>query len=83
MAAQVLVSPMELVLGGDYTFRPPLTCFLPVRLENKGGPSEVLPDPAGNSGDFAGILGTDGFVELSAEPTEFSRGEIVPFWPWL
>ena len=83
MAAQVLVSPVELVLGGDYTFRPPLTCFLPVRLENKGGPSEVLPDPAGNSGDFAGILGTDGFVELSAEPTEFSRGEIVPFWPWL
>ncbi len=83
MAGQPLREPLEHALARAYAFKPPLTCFLPVRLENADGAVQAVPDPAGNSGDFAGILGTDGFVELPAEPAEFAAGETVPFWPWL
>ena len=83
MAGQVLREPLMHVLGQGFTFKPPLTCFLPVRLENGNATVQAIPDPAGNSGDFAGILGTDGFVELSREPSVFSAGESVPFWPWI
>jgi molybdopterin molybdotransferase len=34
------------------------------------------------SGDFAGLIDTDGFIELPADKTEFPAGTIVPFTPW-
>ena len=74
---------LELPLQEPYTFRPPLTNFLPVKIQNGITGPAAKPHPAGNSGDFAGILGTDGFVELPADKTEFDGGFVVPFWPWL
>lgn len=75
--------PRERVrLAKPVTFRSKLTYFLPVRLAtNAAGERQALPDPSNTSGDFAGLVGTDGFVELPPEE-EFPAGRIVPFWPW-
>jgi molybdopterin molybdotransferase len=70
-------------LATPVTFRPPVAFFLPVALAN--GPQGRLlatPDPVNTSGDFAGLVGTDGFVELAAEQTEFPVGHLAPFRPW-
>jgi molybdopterin molybdotransferase len=66
------------------TFKPPLAHLLPVRLSS--GPHGELraePAPGNTSGDFAGLLGTDGFVELPAGPKEFPAGTVAAFWPWV
>jgi molybdopterin molybdotransferase len=74
---------LELPLQEPYGFKALLTNFLPVQIQNGITGPEAKPHPAGNSGDFAGILDTDGFVELPADESEFGRGFVVPFWPWL
>jgi molybdopterin molybdotransferase len=65
------------------TFKPTLAYFLPVKLSS-GPRAELLatPDPANTSGDFAGLVKTDGFVELPPEPSEFPRGFVAPFFSW-
>ena len=42
----------------------------------------ATPDPSNTSGDFAGLIGTDGFVELPAAQTDFPAGYLAPFHPW-
>ncbi len=71
-------------LAAPVGFRPKLAYFLPVRLSS-GPRAELLamPDPSNTSGDFAGLVGTDGFVELPPEPDEFSAGYLAPFFPWV
>lgn len=70
-------------LGRDVTFKPALTWFLPVRLENGvAGTVVAMPEPSNTSGDFAGLVDTDGFVALSG-PGEWRAGTAVEFWPWV
>ena len=38
----------------------------------------AAPAPGNTSGDFAGLIGTDGFVELPPEPDEFPGGHRRP-----
>jgi len=66
------------------TFKPKLAYLLPVRLAS-GPRAELLayPDPSNTSGDFAGLLGTDGFVELPADQVDFPAGTYAPFRPWV
>ncbi|MBL9209315.1 MAG: molybdopterin molybdotransferase MoeA [Opitutaceae bacterium] len=65
------------------TFKPPLAYLLPVRLSSgPHGELRAAPAPGNTSGDFAGLLGTDGFVELPAGPKEFPAGTVAAFWPW-
>ncbi len=70
-------------LAAPVTFKPALAYFLPVKLAS-GPRAEMLalPDPANTSGDFAGLVGTDGFVELPADQTEFPAGYLAPFRAW-
>ena len=76
--------PRIVALAKPVTFKPPLAYFLPVRLTS-GPRGELLatPDPSNTSGDFAGLVGTDGFVELPAAQTEFSAGYLAPFRAWV
>ncbi len=70
-------------LGREVTFKPALTWLLPVRWENAAdGTVVVMPDPSNTSGDFAGLVGTDGFVAL-AGPGQWPAGTAVEFWPWV
>jgi molybdopterin molybdotransferase len=70
-------------LAAPVTFKPALAYFLPVKLSS-GPRAELLatPDPANTSGDFAGLVMTDGFVELPPEPSEFPLGFVAPFFSW-
>jgi molybdopterin molybdotransferase len=71
-------------LAAPVTFKPKLACLLPVKLSS-GPRAELLanPVPGNTSGDFAGLVGTDGFVELPAEQDEFPAGQVAPFHPWV
>ncbi len=79
-----VAAPRLVTLAAPVTFKPPLAYFLPVALSS-GPRAELLATPAvGNtSGDFGGLVGTDGFVELPAGATEFPAGTLVPFRAWV
>jgi molybdopterin molybdotransferase len=71
------------VLTQAVTFRPSLAYLLPVRIASGAQAQlEATPAPANNSGDFAGLVQTDGFVELPADQAEFPIGYLAPFFPW-
>ena len=71
------------VLNAPVTFKPPLAYFLPVRIKSSER-AELLAEPAAanTSGDFAGLVGTGGFVELPATQTNFPAGYVARFFPW-
>lgn len=74
----------RVVLADKVVFPAPLAYLLPVKLATgRGAEALATPMPSNTSGDFSGLLGTDGFVELAAEPKEFAAGTLVPFRPWL
>ncbi|HVU32863.1 MAG TPA: molybdopterin molybdotransferase MoeA [Opitutaceae bacterium] len=75
--------PVTAVLTESVEFKAPLTYFLPVRLES-GPRAELRAAPAAvnTSGDFAGLIGTDGFVELPPGPAAFPAGTVARFWRW-
>lgn len=70
-------------LAAPLTFKPSLAPLLPARIES-------LPDgrrlahlsPTNTSGDFAGLLGTDGFLELPCGPLALPSGQTARFWRW-
>lgn len=67
-------------LAAPVTFERPLTLFLPVK---KTGSARVEPRPVNNSGDFASLVGSDGFVELPSAAAHWPAGTHAPFFPWL
>ncbi len=75
--------PRPVALAAPVSFNPELARLVPVRLSSGPG-AELLATPAaGNtSGDFSGLVGTDGFVELAAGIGKFPTGYIAPFWKW-
>lgn len=69
-------------LAGAVQFRPTLTHFLLVRLRPDDQARRwAEPLPSGGSGDLAGLLEADGFLELPAELMDFPEGSIWPLWP--
>jgi len=70
-------------LTEDVSFKPDLTCFLPVRVVTSAtGQSLALPVPTNTSGDFAALSSTDGYVELALEEELFAGGTTVPLTRW-
>ena len=65
------------ILRGEFTKPMGLTLFLPVQEISDG---TVAPAPVANSGDFAGLADSDGFVEVDES---FAEGAAVPYFPWL
>lgn len=84
-AAGLAPEPLRTVaLASDLAFKPPLAWFPPVRIESAAdGRLLAHPDPSNTSGDFAGLVGTDGFVELPADQSEFPAGTVAPFRAWV
>ena len=71
-------------LARDIAFKPKVTWFLPVKLESgPRGELFAVPDPSNTSGDFAGLVGTDGFVELAPGNGVFPAGTVAPFYAWV
>jgi molybdopterin molybdotransferase len=65
------------ILCGGFAKPPGLTLFLPIREMSDG---TVAPAPVANSGDFAGLAGSDGFVEVDES---FAEGAAAHYFPWL
>jgi molybdopterin molybdotransferase len=73
----------RIALGAPVTVTPPLTHFLPVRLEQDDwGRSWALPAPTNGSGDFTALAGTEGFVELPPGPHTYPKGHVTRFYRW-
>jgi molybdopterin molybdotransferase len=71
------------ILNEAVSFNPPLTCFLPVRTGNLAdGKIGATPVPTNTSGDFAALSGTDGYVELARDRSDFPVGTVVPLHRW-
>ena len=76
--------PETAILNEAVTFKPSLTCFLPVRIGSRAdGKIGATPVPTNTSGDFAALSGTDGYVELPKEQSDFAVGAIVQLHRWM
>lgn len=65
------------------SFKPELTFFLPVRINvDSGATNQATPIATNTSGDFTALGGTDGYVELPAEQSEFAAGQTVRYHAW-
>lgn len=83
MSGLPALSPQFAVLAEPVVSKSRLTWFLPVTTApGPRGERQATPAPLNTSGDFAGLAGTDGFVELPAEQDEFAAGAAVRFWAW-
>jgi len=72
------------VLAEDVTFKPQLTCFLPVKsASDHDGRVIATPVQTNTSGDFAALSGTDGYIELALEQNEFPAGTAVRLHRWI
>lgn len=70
-------------LAQAVSFAPKLTCFLPTRIvSNAAGQLLALPVATNTSGDFASLSGTDGYLELAREQTDFPAQTTVPLHRW-
>ncbi len=82
-SGQSTAQPEFAALAQDVTFNPRLTCFLPVRLvSSTSGQLLAMPVPTNTSGDFASLTGTDGYIELPLEESEFPAGTTAPVHRW-
>lgn len=62
-------------LGADFSFKPSLTYFLQVKIENKNGELIAIPETGNGSGDLANLVEADAFIELPSDRVEFKKGE--------
>ena len=70
------VATPRIRLSGDFARPPGLTLFLPVVAVSNGS---AHPLPVANSGDFAGLIGSTGFMELDET---FAEGGEAPYFSW-
>ncbi|HEU5081476.1 MAG TPA: molybdopterin molybdotransferase MoeA [Opitutaceae bacterium] len=83
MSGEAPPAVMYAVLKSALSFKAPLVHFVPVKLETTpAGQLQATPAVTNTSGDFAGLVGTDGFVELPAGPIDLAAGTVVRFFPW-
>jgi len=69
------------ILDRDFTFKPALQYFLPVKLSiNEKAELLGTPFEGNGSGDFANLMQTDAFMEMPLERDEFKKGEVFPIW---
>ena len=72
------------VLAEGINFKADLTYFQPVKLTTvSDGKVSAIPVTTNTSGDFAALSGTDGYVELAKQESEFSAGSVVPLHRWI
>ncbi|HEY1764688.1 MAG TPA: molybdopterin molybdotransferase MoeA [Opitutaceae bacterium] len=75
---------LRAALAEPVALRANLAWLLPVRISS-GPRAELVASPGGvaTSGDFGGLVETDGFLELPASEGGFPAGHMAPFRPWV
>ena len=66
------------VLADDFSFKPELTYFLQVKINNEEGRLMAEPVAGNGSGDLANLTLNDAFLELPSNKVLFKKGEIFP-----
>ena len=66
------------ILANNFSFKPDLTYFLQVKLENKNGQILAHPIAGHGSGDLANLVDNDAFIELPTGKDIFNKGEVFP-----
>jgi molybdopterin molybdotransferase len=74
------VQPEFAQLSTEFAFRPGLTYFLQVAVENRNGSLVATPVQGNGSGDLVNLTNANGFLELPADQTDFPAGEVYPVW---
>jgi molybdopterin molybdotransferase len=76
--------PLLAALGAPVAARPDLASLVPVRISS-GPHAELIATPGevSTSGDFGGLVETDGFVELPAGPAGYPAGHIARYRAWV
>lgn len=69
-------------LSQDLSFKPNLTWFVPVSVENRQGTLWAHPQLGHGSGDLANLHLANAFLELPRERDHFAAGEVFPLWPY-
>ena len=83
-SGQVETAPEFAALAANFSFKPRLTCFQPVRLiSNAAGQVLAMPVKTNTSGDFAALSASDGYVELPLEQSNFDAGTPVFLHRWI
>jgi molybdopterin molybdotransferase len=81
VASGLPVPKLRLVIAaGGLDFLPGMSHHLPVTLRDDG---RVEAAATGNSGDFIGLLKSDGFVTLPPRRESLGISAALPFTPWL
>jgi molybdopterin molybdotransferase len=83
MGAQPVAHGEKIAMAASYTLTPPLTAFVPVRVDtDEWGRPWAHVVPHNGSGDFAALAGTVGFVELPPGPNTFPKGFVTRLYRW-
>jgi molybdopterin molybdotransferase len=83
MSASASPRPEYVTLAASFSFKPSLAPLPPVRLESlPDGRRLAHSSPTNTSGDFAGLLDTDGFLELPCGPLTLPVGHVARIWLW-
>jgi molybdopterin molybdotransferase len=83
MGGEPSPQPEYAALAAPFAFKPALAPLVAVRLENlPDGRRLAHPAATNTSGDFAGLLGTDGFLELPCGPLALPAGHIATLRRW-
>jgi molybdopterin molybdotransferase len=69
----------QAILSEGYSFKPPLTYFLQVKIQNENGQLIAYPRTGEGSGDFANLVEVDGFLELPPDQDVFKKGQAYIF----
>lgn len=72
--------PEFAVLVNDLVFKPDLTYFVPVKLENRGGQLLAHTLAGHGSGDLANLNDADAFLEIPRGREQFRAGEVFGLW---
>lgn len=68
----------EAILTEDFFFKPNLTYFLQVKLQQEKGLLFATPIAGNGSGDLANLVDADAFLELPEDRSNFNKGEVFP-----
>jgi molybdopterin molybdotransferase len=73
----------KIALAGPVTLNPPLTGFLPVTIDaDEWGRQWARTVSHNGSGDYAALIGTQGFVELPPGPNTYPKGFVTRLYRW-
>ncbi len=68
----------QAILSEDFYFKPEMTYFLQVKLNQREGKLWATPISGKGSGDLANLADADAFLELPDNRSNFTKGEVFP-----